>query len=356
MKQIQKQIRKTIKREAAEWLHEQDAWLGDFSGVVETGVSGILWARLANGNAVRVHNSTGVPADFDLHVKIGENRHLRKVWQILRVVEDYDTPASGGRIGYHHTQHEFMQPDSVWIDRRQIIQLSVLVSDAANFKVTVYGAFVHTPGGVAQVNTTTLDLSAYIVTVGALFVNIEADDTGALSLHVGTNFGAKAIAAVTDIPTPDPGKYIVAVVLLYEAQTELSNDDVRVPMPLGVIPKTAGLQIGEATEGTPALTALFGYWDVSTETLLSISLADLMDRTTQYNDGIHTHGLARWEASGGATFELPDLAERLNTVSDNGSIVDPLAYSLSADGAQLVFDSSVTAGHIVTAEYLLARI
>lgn len=65
---------------------------------------------------------------------------------------------------------------------------------------------------------------------------------------------------------------------------------------------------------------------------------------------------ARWESSGGTTFDLPDVAEYLLSAFDNGSLVDPLIYSLSSDRTQIVFDSSITSTHIVVAEYVLAQV
>ena len=66
--------------------------------------------------------------------------------------------------------------------------------------------------------------------------------------------------------------------------------------------------------------------------------------------------VARWVSDGGTTFELPDVAEYLVDVFDNGSLVDPLTYSLSSDRTQVVFDSSVTAGHVVVADYIVVQV
>jgi hypothetical protein len=40
---------------------------------------------------------------------------------------------------------------------------------------------------------------------------------------------------VDDIPTPDPGKYVIAYVVLFEGQTELLDEHIRVTMSLGQI-------------------------------------------------------------------------------------------------------------------------
>jgi hypothetical protein len=352
---FRKMFEKSTDKKGDQWLEKVPAWLGRKDGTVATDTYGLVYVRTADGQVLKVFNNNKVDLKFNLLVRIGRHKDEPNIGQIEGRREAWDVPAASG-VMYHHEQHEFMGPDMVMLDRRQIIQLSVLVYDSTNFIVQIFGGFVRTASGVVQIASQQVDLSSYVVTVGAIFINMEVDDDGVLSIHQGNNFGAVAVAQVSDIPVPAEGKYILAVIMLYEAQTELTNDDIRVPMPLGIIPKSTGLQIGEATEGTPEPTSLFGYWNVTSQSMMSISMMDLMDMTTQYNDGVHAHGLARWVSSGGTTFELPDVAETVTMTSDNGSIVDPLTYSLSADGTQIIFDASVTAGNIVTAEYIVARI
>jgi hypothetical protein len=65
-------------------------------------------------------------------------------------------------------------------------------------------------------------------------------------------------------------------------------------------------------------------------------------------------GLARWNADGGATFELPDVAERIMLVSNAGSVVDPFLYTLTGE-TQLVFDSAPTAGNVVVCDYVVKQ-
>lgn len=72
--------------------------------------------------------------------------------------------------------------------------------------------------------------------------------------------------------------------------------------------------------------------------------------------GDHVHGLFRWAADGGTTVDLPDIAEYIETISDDGAIVDPVTWTLSTDGSQVTFDSGPTAASVMTAEYVIARI
>jgi hypothetical protein len=151
------------------------------------------------------------------------------------------------------------------------------VSDGPNFLVQVFGAFVHTANGVVQISSQVVDLSSYGVTEGAKFVNIECDDDGALSIHEGVVFDSPTVAAVSDIPVPAAGKYLLATVLLFEGQTQLTNDYIRVPMPLGVTSKTSGLQIHDAeAETTIADDDEIGFWDVVNGLLKKITWANLV--------------------------------------------------------------------------------
>lgn len=234
---LRKSLKKMIVTDAREWLDEQLVRLGNYSQEVLTSVPGKLYARQYNGKVIIVHNGTAhVPARFDLHVRVGRKKSIPNVWQIIAIQDDYDTPAADGEIGYHHTQHEFPAPDTVWVQRKQIVPLTVLVSDPSNFVVQVYGDVATTPSGLIQINSQTVDLITYVVTSGAKFVTIETDDNGVLTVHQGTSFSSPLVGTVDNVPTPAAGKYMLAYILLYEGQTALSNNDIRVPMPLGFNP------------------------------------------------------------------------------------------------------------------------
>jgi hypothetical protein len=73
--------------------------------------------------------------------------------------------------------------------------------------------------------------------------------------------------------------------------------------------------------------------------------------------GGHLHGIARWAADGSETdFELPDLAEYIESVTVNGAEADVTGYTLSADGSQLVFSAAPTATNIILAHYVIRSI
>ena len=71
----------------------------------------------------------------------------------------------------------------------------------------------------------------------------------------------------------------------------------------------------------------------------------------------HLHGVFRWASDTGQTvFELPDVAEYIESVYDDGTLVDPLLYSLSDDRTQIVFDTAPTAASVIVANYVIARL
>lgn len=327
---------KKFRRSTSEWINEMDAWLGDTTGTVETGTGGVLYARLANGKVVKVHNSLGVPADFDLHVRIGESRHQRKLWQIIRIAEDYDIPASGGRVGYHHEQHEFPSRDTVWVNRKQILTLTALVSDPAAFQLLIYGGLVRTGNTYVKVDNQTFSLASYVPAFGAVFVNIEADTTGALNANVGTNFGAPSLATPAKIPIPIEGHFLIATVRLYESQTTLSNDDVLIPFPLergGV-----GAQIYSAQSITVLQDQdLFGVYQNKTGGFRSVSFMRLRTQLQKYAEELYAVLLSQIGASGPASGDLSGTYPAPTVAKILGRAIDPTIASTIAEGDTLLW-------------------
>jgi hypothetical protein len=234
----QTRLRKALRKVAAPqtgWLDIFPAIMGRVDGTVLTGTPGVVYVRnILNGQVLAVFNAT-VPNIPNLQVEVGKRVDMPGLWQIKGLIEPYGNATSaGGNVGYHAPQHQF--PDGAdigWWDRKQLLAFSVLVSDPSNFIVRVYGGVFNSANGIVQVDHQLVDLSAYVVTFGAKFVSIETDEDGTLSIHEGDVFAAPSLATVANVPVPDAGKYMIAFVLFYEGQTELSDDDIRVVMPLG---------------------------------------------------------------------------------------------------------------------------
>jgi hypothetical protein len=343
-----KKIQELIQQYGSDYGNIQTVRLGKLDGVtVRSDIEGVLWARQWNGREIKVHNKALVGAIFDLRVLVGIRRFQPGKWVILETVEDYLTPAGSGHVAFHEEQHEFEAADELPIDRKQIRYFSVRVSYEAPFTVQVYGGVFPTSTGMVQVDHQLLDMSGEVVTVGAVFVNIETDDTGVLSLNTGTNFGSIFVADVSYIPAPDPGKYLLASVLFYEGQTELLNEHIIVPMPLVAVGKDTGLEISEATADTPLSADEFGFWDVVDSLLKKITWTNIKATLKTYFDTLysalgHTHASIFNDAEG-------DPADVSSTAASDGTSVyaarrDHVHYSSATGGggSELLMESGVT--------------
>jgi hypothetical protein len=322
---LNRKLKKFVILNSSEWLEQVPAVLGDASGNVATGVNGMVYARMTNGQVVTVYNRIA-PLIFDLQVVIGRSKNLPSAWQVVFVRENYLSPVADGTIEDHHAQHEYPNRDTVWVQKKQVLSLNFLVSDPVGFKVRVYGGIVRTRTGIKLVEntgTTTnpdLDLSSYIPTAGAVFVNFECDDDGVISLHAGTPYGSADSGTYADIPATGTGKYMLGFIQLQEGMTKIDNDMIGVPASLmtdydGV---DTGFQINSAPADTPLDADKFGFWDVIDATLKSITWANFKAVIKAYADTLyasitHTHSTATryrqftYTVSGGTLTFLTDL-------------------------------------------------
>jgi hypothetical protein len=254
--QFQRTLRK-VKQPHTGWTDVFPAVLGKADGTVQTGTPGEIYVRNSvNGQVVVVHNNGNVPSIPNLQVEVGRRIDRPSIWQIKGQLESYNVPAGGDIIvGYHADQHRFGEADTVWVDRKQILALTVLVKDAANFIVQVYGSAAQTKNGMILIQSQEVDLSSYVPTSGAKYVSLVAEADGTLSVVDGTEFASRELATASDIPLPAFDQYLLAFVLLYEAQETLLNDEIRVPFPLDAN------YLLDATEFTEILTGVENIWD-----------------------------------------------------------------------------------------------
>lgn len=292
---IKRKVEKLFKRANGEWEQVTTAALGNGDGVVRSDTDGLIYARLRNGETVKVYNDIA-PDDFDVRVLIGRKKEQPTLWRVIAVRDAYAIPQAP-RVKYHAEQHMFRAPDEIPIDRKQIIQLTIIVSDGAAFAVTVYGGVIRTASGIARVDTQPMDLSSYVPATGAVFVSIEADSGGDLSVNTGTGFASPAIALPSYVPIPDAGKYMIGFVLLWEAMEELTDDEIAVPFPLAADYSGlgGGTQIHDADEETTlADDDELGFWQAASETLKKITWANIVIALTTIFDALyaaigHTH-------------------------------------------------------------------
>jgi hypothetical protein len=281
IRKFQEAFNKVTNRKGDQWLEKIPAWTGNYSGVVSTGVTGMIYVRV-DGQVAEVFNQNA-PAEHNIPVLIGRHRDQPHLWQVIGRREVWSAPASPD-ITHHGLQHSFGRPDMTPIDRKQVMALTVMVSDAANFVVTVYGALVHTANGIKKIANQTVDLSSYVITAGAKYVNIESDDDAALTVNEGSVIGSPGSATDADIPVPADGKHIIATVLLYGGQAALSNNDIAVPMPLPGPSGGGTTDVGAAIHAAAASAITdddeIGFWESVSNALKKITWANIIATLT----------------------------------------------------------------------------
>lgn len=286
-----KQFRNMVSRYGSDWLETQVVFLGDSSGQVLTDKPGIYNAMQQNKKPIPVYNAVNVPAKPNLQVLVGRKKSQPHRWQIIEDRDAYINITGIGGVASHYKQHMLEGWDRLPVDRKQIIQFTVQVFDAAGFIVAVNGGVTPTATAIRRIKTTFLDLSSYVITSGAKYVSIELADDGTLSLHDGTVFGSLLAASDTYIPVPDSGKYMIAFVLLHESQEELSDADICVPMPLPLVSRGAGFDIHSAEEETVLVgTDEIGFWSVVDGELKRITWANFfIFLATLFSEVDHEH-------------------------------------------------------------------
>lgn len=369
---IVRKIDRAVKRDSGEWQYKTVAELGDSTGQVKSDVPGMVWVRTRNGDSFEVYNNVA-PEDAGVKVWIGRRRETPTIWEVISQRDSYDVPQAP-RISYHGAQHMFRAPDEVPVDRKQITQHTIMVSDADDFIVVVYGGPITSAGGNAIIQTQFVDLASYLPATGAVYVTIESDSDGILSVNEGVGFDGATMATPDDIPLPSTGKRRLGWVLLFEGQDELLDEHIYVPMPLetNFNDTSSGNEIHTAPEATTLANAdEFGFWQAATGLFKKITWANIIVVLTAIFDLLyapidhdheggggssHLHGLARWDSGGGSTFDYPDIVEYIDTVTLDGLIEDPILYSLSSNRTQLIFDTAITAGIVITSTYVIAQV
>jgi hypothetical protein len=285
---LQRSFRQFNQNNRVEWLEVSGAIMGGSDGSLYTSTAGVFKARDTNGQDIDVL-ANGIPVKFDLHVLVGRSKFSPTLWQIIKSRESYEEPIDGTFIQYHAPQHAWDGPDRVYLNRKQILYLNALVYDGANFLVQIFGGPIRVGNTNVVIANQLLDLLSSKPTSGAIYLNIEVDESGALSLHVDTskNFGGSTGGTGTMIPIPTNGKAWFATVLLYDGQTTLSDDDIWVPLPIER--GDVGSQIySAATKSSLNDADLFGIYDSISGRLRSVLFSVVKTVLKTYFDTIYS--------------------------------------------------------------------
>lgn len=225
--QLRDDLRKRINTAGDYFIDKQPADVGNYAGVVKVpNTQSMIYVRVANGQVVQVFNDKA-PAIYNWKVYIGRDKSQPSLLKVLEVRWIYNLAQTVAYVLFHHEQHEYPAPDTVWIRRDQFMPLLVL--PAGGFKFNMYGDTIYRTGMTAPIRVAdaeNVDLVAYSGGLGAFYVLLEITPTGTLNYVEGTNYGSLAALYLNPLPAPTGGNFPVCAFIFYEGQTELRRDSV----------------------------------------------------------------------------------------------------------------------------------
>lgn len=225
LNQIVNLLDQRIQKASEFYLDRQPGWLGNYAGVVDVpNENGKVYVRLQSGQVVTAQNGVA-PSIYNWAVYVGRDKsqpHILKVLETRFVHKDGDTP---DYVKFHHAQHEFPGPDTVFVTRDQFMPL--LVYPLGGMELQLYGDVVYSIGmsNPIRVPDTTINMTSYIPSSGARYVLIEIEPDGSLNYVTGTSEASREILLVAgDIPAPTNGNIPVCAVVTYMGQTTIRRD------------------------------------------------------------------------------------------------------------------------------------
>lgn len=279
LSQVRNDLLEAMDTSGQYFLNKVPADLGNHAGVVKVpNTQSMVYARLTNGQVVEVFNDKA-PAIRNWKVFIGRDKSQPGVLKVLEVRWVYNMAQTVAYVLFHHQQHEFPAPDTVWIYRDQFMPLLVLPN--GGFHVRLYGDLIYSitmTNPIRLANIPDIDLSSYVVSTGANYVLMEVDPSGSLNYVVGGTYGSLDILrASAPFPTPTEGSFPICVIEFYEGQTEIRRDStVRNIIDLRMFTSNVsigtGSQIHTSPFGTPVSADEFGYWNVTSNRLEKLTL------------------------------------------------------------------------------------
>lgn len=223
--QLKVDVNKKIDKAGEYWLEKQPADMGNYAGVVKVpNTQSTVYVRLANGQVIQAFNSIA-PNIYNLKVFVGRDKSQPWLVKITEVRWVYSIAQTVAYVLFHHTQHEYPAPDTVWVHRDQFLPLLVL--PISGFTVRLFGDVVYYFGmtNPLKVNDADLNLSAYYSATYARYVLLEIKYDGTLNYVQGANYSNRIALQLGSFPSPSEGSFPICIFEFYPGQTELRRDD-----------------------------------------------------------------------------------------------------------------------------------
>lgn len=188
--------------------------------LLDPGIPGLIYVRIEGSAQVVTAVNSIVPAEYNHPVLLARSKANPKLWEVVASRQAYNIPVNRD-LRYHHSQHEYPNPDTVWIRGDQFLPFLVLPD--TGFTVQIFGGVVTLNGVRYVVDNQPLDLSSFQPSEGAVWVLIEVNSAGDIDTVVSTEYGSKELLTPDLVPLPDDGAWDVCAVKLYAGQTQLQR-------------------------------------------------------------------------------------------------------------------------------------
>lgn len=291
IQQVTKELKDRIDSAGEFWINRQPASLGNYAGIVKVpDTNNMVYARLENGQVVRVFN-TIAPNINNWKVYIGSDKSQPGILKVLEVRWVHNLSQAVGYLLFHHGQHEYPAPDTVWIRRDQFMPLLVL--PGGEFNIRVYGDIIYMLGmdapiriaDITDIDMTNVDGVDYTISSGAKYVLLEILSDGTFNFVDGDVWGTIDFLRVSaPLPAPTPGAFPICAIEFYGGQTSIRRDSAeRNIIDLRMFTSNIQDQVAElgdeihsSTPGIPEGNDEIVFWDEETDEAQTIIWDDLI--------------------------------------------------------------------------------
>lgn len=225
--EISKKLSQKIDKAGEYWLERYPGWLGNHSGTVEVPQEqSMVYVRLQSGQVVKALN-TVAPNIRNWAVYVGRDKSQPHTLRVLEVRWLHNIKDTVNYVLFHHRQHEYPGPDTVFIYRDQFMPLLVFPNGGLTAKM--FGDIIYVEGmsNPLKISDAIIDMTSYVPASGAVYVLLEIQQDGTLNYVTGSSYLSREILWLTaPIPPPTSGSLPVCAFIMYAGQTELRRDAV----------------------------------------------------------------------------------------------------------------------------------
>ena len=228
LKQLANHFINKIDEAGQYWLDRQAGKLGNYGGTVSVpDKNGVVYVRLQNGQVVQALN-TIAPAIYNWPVYVGREKFQPHILKVIETRWAFNAQDMPNYLTFHHTQHEFPGPDTVFVYRDQFMPL--LVYPYSGLTVKLFGDVIYTRGmtNPLRIPDTLINLTSYVPSSGAQYLLFEIETDGTFNYIASSVYASREILVTTaPMPTPSDNTFPVCVFVLWNGQTEVRRDSER---------------------------------------------------------------------------------------------------------------------------------